>query len=93
MFDVFPNRKGPFDDTRSYFQKSRALSFFFYSKTLILAFLFKKRLKLVKENDFLTLWNFTYLKDTSLGKNWCNFEHGLETKNEFEKWPHNFFSV
>ena len=41
----------------------------------------------MKENDFLTLWNFTYFKDTSLGKNWCNFEHGLETKNEFEKWP------
>ena len=42
---------------------------------------------LVKENYFLTLWNFTYLKDTSFGKKSCNFEHGLETKNEFEKWP------
>ena len=49
---------------------------------------------LVKENYFLTLWNFTYLKDTSFGKKLCNFELGLETKNEFEKWPlYNFVSV
>ena len=41
----------------------------------------------MKENYFLTLWNFTYLKDTFFGKKSCNFEHGLETKNEFEKWP------
>ena len=41
----------------------------------------------MKENYFLTFWNFTYLKDTSFGKKSCNFEHGLETKNEFEKWP------
>ena len=41
----------------------------------------------MKENYFLTLWNFTYLKDTSFGIKSCNFEHGLETKNEFEKWP------
>ena len=27
------------------------------------------------------------MKDTSFGKKSCNFEHGLETKNEFEKWP------
>ena len=61
-------------------------SFLVYLKTLIFAFLLQKRL-LVKENYFLTLWNFTYLKDTSFGKKLCNFEHGLETKNEFEKWP------
>ena len=48
----------------------------------------------VKENYFLTLWNFTYLKDTSFGKKLCNFELGLETKNEFEKWPlYNIVSV
>ena len=40
-----------------------------------------------KRNYFLTLWNFTNLKDTSFGKKSCNFEHGLETKNKFEKWP------
>ena len=48
---------------------------------------FTPKTYLVKENYFLTLWNFTYLKDTSFGKKSCNFEHGLETKNEFEKWP------
>ena len=58
----------------------------FYLKTLIFAFLLQKT-PLVKENYFLTLWNFPYLKDTSFGKKSCNFEHGLETKNEFEKWP------
>ena len=41
----------------------------------------------MNENYFLTLWNFTYLKDTSFGKKLCKFEHGLETKKEFEKWP------
>ena len=47
-----------------------------------------------KKIYFLTLWNFTYLKDTSFGKKLCNFELGLETKNEFEKWPlYNFVSV
>ena len=61
----------------------------FYLKTLIFAFfcIFTQKTPLVKENYFLTLWNFTYLKDTSFGKKSCNFEHGLETKNEFEKWP------
>ena len=49
--------------------------------------IFTPKTLLVKENYFLTLWNFTYLKDTSFGKKSCNFEHGLETKNEFEKWP------
>ena len=49
--------------------------------------IFTPKTLLVKENYFLTLWNFTYLKDTSFGKISCNFEHGLETKNEFEKWP------
>ena len=49
--------------------------------------IFTQKTPLVKENYFLTLWNFTYLKDTSFGKKSCNFEHGLETKNEFEKWP------
>ena len=49
--------------------------------------IFTPKTPLVKENYFLTLWNFTYLKDTSFGKISCNFEHGLETKNEFEKWP------
>ena len=49
--------------------------------------IFTPKTPLVKENYFLTLWNFTYLKDTSFGKKLCNFEHGLETKNEFEKWP------
>ena len=48
--------------------------------------IFTPKTPLVKENYFLTLWNFTYLKDTSFGKKSCNFEHGLETKNEFEKW-------
>ena len=49
--------------------------------------IFTPKTPLVKENYFLTLWNFTYLKDTSFDKKSCNFEHGLETKNEFEKWP------
>ena len=49
--------------------------------------IFTPKTPLVKENYFLTLWNFTYLKDTSFGKTSCDFEHGLETKNEFEKWP------
>ena len=49
--------------------------------------IFTPKTPLVKEIYFLTLWNFTYLKDTSFGKKSCNFEHGLETKNEFEKWP------
>ena len=49
--------------------------------------IFTPKTLLVKETYFLTLWNFTYLKDTSFGKKSCNFEHGLETKNEFEKWP------
>ena len=56
--------------------------------------IFTPKTLLVKENYFLTLWNFTYLKDTSFGKKSCNSEHGLETKNEFEKWPLiTFFSV
>ena len=49
--------------------------------------IFTPKTPLVKENYFLTLWNFTNLKDTSFGKKSCSFEHGLETKNEFEKWP------
>ena len=49
--------------------------------------IFTPKTPLVKENYFLTLWNFTYLKDTPFGKKSCNFEHSLETKNEFEKWP------
>ena len=53
--------------------------------------IFTPKTLLVKENYFLTLWNFTNLKDTSsdtsFGKKSCNFEYGLETKNEFEKWP------
>ena len=49
--------------------------------------IFTPKTLLVKENYFLTLWNFTSLTDTSSGKKSCNFEHGLETKNEFEKWP------
>ena len=56
--------------------------------------IFTPKTPLVKENYFLTLWNFTYLKDTSFGKKLCNFELGLETKNEFEKWPlYNIVSV
>ena len=56
--------------------------------------IFTPKTPLLKENCFLTLWNFTYLKDTSFGKKLCNFELGLETKNEFEKWPlYNFVSV
>ena len=56
--------------------------------------IFTPKTPLVKENYFLTLWNFTYLKDTSFGKKLCNFELGLEKKNEFEKWPlYNFVSV
>ena len=56
--------------------------------------IFTPKTPLVKENYFLTLWNFTYLKDMSFGKKLCNFELGLETKNEFEKWPlYNFVSV
>ena len=46
--------------------------------------IFTPKTPLVKKNYFLTLWNFTYLKDTSFGKKSCNFEHGLETKNEFK---------
>ena len=46
--------------------------------------IFTPKTPLVKENYFLTLWNFTYLKDTSFGKKLCNFELGLETKNEFK---------
>ena len=46
--------------------------------------IFTPKTPLLKENYFLTLWNFTYLKDTSFGKKLCNFELGLETKNEFE---------
>ena len=42
--------------------------------------IFTPKTPLVKENYFLTLWNFTYLKDTSFGKKLCNFELGLETK-------------
>ena len=42
--------------------------------------IFTPKTLLVKDNYFLTLWNFTYLKDTSFGKKSCNFEHGLETK-------------
>ena len=42
--------------------------------------IFTTKTPLVKENYFLTLWNFTYLKDTSFGKKLCNFELGLETK-------------
>ena len=49
--------------------------------------IFTPKTLLAEENYFLTLWNFTYLKDTSFGKKSYNFEHGLETKNEFEKWP------
>ena len=57
-------------------------------------FIFTPKTPLVKENYFLTLWNFTYLKDTSFDKKLCNFELGLETKNEFEKWLlYNFVSV
>ena len=56
--------------------------------------IFTPKTPLLKENYFLTLLNFTYLKDTSFGKKLCNFELGLETKNEFEKWPlYNFVSV
>ena len=56
--------------------------------------IFTPKTPLLKENYFLTLWNLTYLKDTSFGKKLCNFELGLETKNEFEKWPlYNFVSV
>ena len=56
--------------------------------------IFTPKMPSVKENYFLTLWNFTYLKDTSFGKKLCNFELGLETKNEFEKWPlYNIVSV
>ena len=56
--------------------------------------IFTPKTLLLKENYFLTLWNFTYLKDTSFGKKLCNFELGLETKNEFEKWPlYNLVSV
>ena len=42
--------------------------------------IFTPKTPLVKENYFLTLWSFTYLKDTSFGKKLCNFELGLETK-------------
>ena len=49
--------------------------------------IFTPKTLIMKENYFFTLWNFTYLKDTLYGKKSCNFEHGLETKNKFEKWP------
>ena len=69
------------------FNKWCAVSIFFLFKNIDFC-TFTPKTPLVKENYFLTLWNFTYLKDTSFGKKSCNFEHGLETKNEFEKWPH-----
>ena len=67
------------------FNKWCAVSNFFFKNIDFCIFTPKK--PLVQENYFLTLWNFTYLKDTSFGKKLCNFEHGLETKNEFENWP------
>ena len=67
------------------FNKWCAVSIFLF-KNIDLC-IFTPKTPLVKENYFLTLWNFTYLKDTSFGKKSCNFEHGLETKNKFEKWP------
>ena len=74
------------------FNKWCAVSNFLFKN--IVFCIFTPKTPLVKENYFLTLWNFTYLKDTSFGKKLCNFELGLETKNEFEKWPlYNFVSV
>ena len=76
----------------SNFNKWCAVSNFLFKN--IYFCIFTPKTPLVKENYFLTLWNFTYLKDTSFGKKLCNFELGLETKNEFEKWPlYNFVSV
>ena len=50
--------------------------------------IFTPKTLLVKENYFLTLWNFTYLKDTSFGKKIVQFRTWLKNKkNEFEKWP------
>ena len=43
MFDVFPSREGPFDDTRSKFQFMLCFIKFFYSKKLIFAFLLQNR--------------------------------------------------
>ena len=34
-----------------------------------------------------------YLNDPFLGKKSCNLKHGLDNKNEFEKWPHITFFI
>ena len=60
MFDVFPSRNDPFDD---HFNKWCAVSNFLFKN--IDFCIFTPKTLLVKENYFLTLWNFTYLKDTS----------------------------
>ena len=85
MFDVFPSRNDPLMTPVPNFNKWCAVSIFLFKN--IDFCIFTPKTPLVKENYFLKLWNFTYLKDTSFGKKSCNFEHGLETKNEFEKWP------
>ena len=36
---------------------------------------------------FLNTLKLYLLERTVLRQKSCNFEHGLETKNEFEKWP------
>ena len=85
MFDVFPSRYDPLMTPVPNFNKWCAVSIFLFKN--IDFCIFTPKTPLVKENYFLTLWNFTYLKDTSFDKKSCSFEHGLETKNEFEKWP------
>ena len=81
----FQVRRAPLMTPVPNFNKCCALSIFLFKN--IDFYIFTPKTRLVKEHYFRTLWNFTYLKDTSLGKKSCNFEHGLETKNEFEKWP------
>ena len=85
MFDVFRAVTTPLMTPVPNFNKWCAVSSFLFKN--IGFCIFTPKTLLVKENYFLTLWNFTYLKDTSFGKKSCNFENGLETKNEFEKWP------
>ena len=85
MFDVFRAVTTPLMTPVPNFNKWCAVSKFLFKN--IDFCIFTPKTPLVKENYFLTLWNFTYLKDTSFGKKSCNFEHGLETKIEFEKWP------
>ena len=84
MFDVFPSRKGPFDDTRSYFQLMLIFIKFLFKNIDFCIFTPKSRL--VKKL-FLNTLELYLLKRHVFRLKSYNFEHGLVTKNEFEKWP------